>query len=92
EMEKKGKMPSSLTRGRIVLIPKKGNGTDFSHWRPITILNESYRILSGILAQQIQIQLNEKNGFHQKGFLKNCKIYDMSRSIQASIESVNKRK
>ncbi|QQP57375.1 NELlike 1 (Silurana), partial [Caligus rogercresseyi] len=46
-IERTGKMPCALTKGRIALIPKKGDGSDFNHWRPITILNDFYRILAG---------------------------------------------
>ncbi|QQP55764.1 NELlike 1 (Silurana), partial [Caligus rogercresseyi] len=46
-MEIHGKLPKPLTKGRISLIPKKGSATDLNNWRPITVLNESYRILSG---------------------------------------------
>ncbi|QQP40486.1 NELlike 1 (Silurana), partial [Caligus rogercresseyi] len=47
-------LPSALTMGRISLIPKKGNGTKFEHWRPITVLNETYTILAGVVAKQIE--------------------------------------
>ncbi|QQP57564.1 NELlike 1 (Silurana), partial [Caligus rogercresseyi] len=79
-------MPVDLTKGRIALIPKKGDGSDFSHWRPITILNYSYRILSGVLAQKIEPILNNKIGFQKR------KIFDVSRNIQACIESMVERK
>ncbi|QQP55039.1 Exonuclease-endonuclease-phosphatase domain superfamily, partial [Caligus rogercresseyi] len=91
-MERKGRLPSSLTCGRISLIPKKGNGTKINHWRPLTILNESYRILAGVLSRQIEPILNKKVGPEQKGFLKGRNIADISRNIQACIESVRERK
>ncbi|QQP54806.1 NELlike 1 (Silurana), partial [Caligus rogercresseyi] len=59
-MELHGRLPKHVTKGRIALIPKKGCSTDINNWRPITVLNESYRILSGIIAHEIEPILNLK--------------------------------
>ncbi|QQP34772.1 NELlike 1 (Silurana), partial [Caligus rogercresseyi] len=53
-MEEKGVLPSLITKGKIVFNPKEGNGTDISHWRSITILNESYCILAGVVAVNLE--------------------------------------
>ncbi|QQP35843.1 NELlike 1 (Silurana), partial [Caligus rogercresseyi] len=91
-MERHGKMPDSLSKGRIALIPKKGDGTNFNHWRPITVLNDTYRILSGVLAKKIEPILNKNIKDEQKGFLKNRKITDISRNILTVIESFRENK
>uniref|UniRef100_A0A0K2UDW5 NELlike 1 [Xenopus (Silurana) tropicalis] n=1 Tax=Lepeophtheirus salmonis TaxID=72036 RepID=A0A0K2UDW5_LEPSM len=57
-MEKYGKLPLSMTRDRIALISRKGDGAQFGHWRPITVLNETYRILAGVISKQIELILN----------------------------------
>ncbi|QQP54730.1 Uncharacterized protein FKW44_007654, partial [Caligus rogercresseyi] len=58
---------------------------------PLTILNESYRILAGVLAKQMEPILNGVLGPEQKGFLRGRNIADISRNISAVIDSTKTR-
>ncbi|QQP54595.1 NELlike 1 (Silurana), partial [Caligus rogercresseyi] len=75
-MELQGKLPKPVTKGIIVLVPKKGAPTDINNWRPITVLNETYRILPGVIAHEIEPTFNMKLGMEQKEFRTGSKISD----------------
>ena len=54
----------------ITLIPKENaNLTDFSNWRPITLLNVDYKIASKAIATEIENVLSVLNS-NQIGFVK----------------------
>ncbi len=90
EMEEKGHVPEQLLEGRICLIPKKGGGTSISDWRPLTILNISYRILSGIIAKSLGEALGDTILTDQKGFMIGRRISDNSHNVESAIEAANR--
>jgi len=54
-----GKLPPTLTQGLIILIPKPKKDTlILDNWRPISLLNNDYKILASILASRIKITLD----------------------------------
>ena len=55
ECYKKNILSPSMRRGIITLLPKKGKDQLFlKNWRPITLLNTDYKILSKVLAFRIK--------------------------------------
>jgi hypothetical protein len=48
-----GQLPSSMRNGVITLIPKKGDLTALSNWRPITLLNTDYKLITRCLSSRI---------------------------------------
>ena len=51
---KEGKVPGWRTKGRTVLIQKEpAKGNDPSNYRPITCLPLAWKILTGIIAEEI---------------------------------------
>ena len=49
-----GQIPTWMTKGRTVLLQKdKAKGNDSSNCRPITCLPLAWKILTGILAEEI---------------------------------------
>ena len=56
-----GKVPSWMTKGRTVLIQKdKTKGNEASNYRPITCLPIAWKILTGILAEEIYCFMEKK--------------------------------
>jgi sorting nexin-29 len=55
----------------VVPIHKKGDKTDCSNYRGISLLSTSYKILSNILLSRPTPHANEIIGDHQSGFLHN---------------------
>jgi hypothetical protein len=52
----------------VVAIRKKGDKTDCSNYRGISLLSTSYRILSNILLSRLTPYADEIIGEHQCGF------------------------
>ena len=58
--------------GIITCLPKQGKDRSYmKNWRPITLLNSTYKIFSGILAIRIKMTLDSIIHNDQKGFVQN---------------------
>ena len=71
-----GRMPQSIVTGRTTLIVKnKANGASPNNLRPITCLNNIYKLLTGILANKTynHLQYNNIIPIEQKGGQRNCR-------------------
>ena len=67
----KGKLPLSLREGILTLLPKPKKPRDqISSYRPITLLNCSYKILSGAIANRIENVIESVIGCEQTAFIK----------------------
>ena len=63
-------MGISQKQGVITLIPKKDKDPSrLKNWRPITLLNTDYKILTKYLANYLKEYLNKLINHNQKGFL-----------------------
>ena len=72
-----GRLSHSQRRGVVRLIPKKNkNLLAVTNWRPITLLNVDYKILSKSLALRLSAVLLDLIGSGQRGFIKNRYIGD----------------
>ena len=70
ECYKKNILSPSMRRGIITLLPKKGKDQLFlKNWRPITLLNTDYKILSKVLAFRIKKVLPTIIHEDQSGFI-----------------------
>jgi hypothetical protein len=61
-------LPQQWKESVIVPIYKKGDKTDCSNYRGISLLSTAYRILSNILLARLALYVNEVIGDHQYGF------------------------
>ena len=72
-----GEMPNFLSEGLIYLIPKgEGISEDIRKWRPITLLNTSYKIFAKMLSFCLQKVLPKVIHVSQIGFMKDRSIVD----------------
>lgn len=70
-----GILHSSARRGILSLIPKKDrNLLKIKNWRPITLLNTDYKILSKTIANRIKKNLPALISHDQTGFMKGRNI------------------
>ena len=66
----KGSLSISQKRGTIPLIPKGDiNLTDLKNWRPISLLNVDYKLLSKVLAKRMEQLLPKLIHTDQTGFI-----------------------
>ena len=79
---KKGELSITQTQGIISIIPK-GNKTRelLKNWRPISLLNISYKILSASIATRMKEILDKIINEDQKGFIKNRYIGENIRQL-----------
>jgi exonuclease III len=65
-----GELSCEQKRGIITLIPKKDKDrTNLSNWRPLTLLNTDYKILSKAIANRIKTHLKDIISEDQNGFI-----------------------
>ena len=71
DAQRTGKMSISQRRGLIWLIPKEGkNMLNIANWRPITLLNVDFKILTKALALRLGQILPDLLHNDQKGFVR----------------------
>jgi len=71
-----GRLPQGMTSGVIALIFKKGDRNNLSNWRPITLLNTTYKILAKALQICLQNLLKDVISPDQSAFLPGRYILD----------------
>jgi hypothetical protein len=86
-----GRTSASINKGLITLIPKAGDQTKLSNWRPITLLGSTYKVLAKVLAEKIQTALNHIIRPNQTGFVEGKSIIDNTFMAPRS-HGVGKRK
>ena len=62
-----GQIPNYWKIGKTILIPKAGDldFTNASNWRPIALLNTSYKVFTSCLAHQLQYWVEENKLLHR---------------------------
>ena len=65
----------------IILLYKKGDRADIRNWRPISLLNLDYKILSKVFAERLKLVLHEIISNEQKGCIPGRFIGDNIRHI-----------
>ena len=81
-----------INKGNIKFIPKVGDSKDICNWRPITLLNVSYKIDAKVLALKIRHMLPSIVRPKQTGFLKSRYILDNIIAIWEGMEWASKSK
>ena len=68
------------------LIFKSGDETNLNNWRPITLLNVDYKIITRTLAQRLQKVITKKISTDQNGYIKSTFFGFNIRQIQDIID------
>uniref|UniRef100_A0A669D202 Reverse transcriptase domain-containing protein n=1 Tax=Oreochromis niloticus TaxID=8128 RepID=A0A669D202_ORENI len=75
-------LPPTLTQGLLTLIPKPNKDLLFiDNWRPISLLNNDYKIMALILANRIKEVLDTIIDETQSGFMRNRHISNNIRLV-----------
>ena len=70
----------------ISLLYKKGDREELSNWRPISLLNTDYKLVTKILAKRLKTVLPNIIHPDQKGFVAGRNILEANRMLQDIID------
>ena len=87
-----GSMPKEINSSLIVLIPKVPNPSSFNHFRPISLCNVIYKIISKILVARIRPLLPKFISPCQSAFIPGRWIAENQVIVQELIHSFKVRK
>ena len=86
-----GIIPSSLNSTFITLIPKRDKPQTFADFRPISLCNLLYKLLSKVIATRIKPFLDVGISQEQFGFLKNRQIVEPIGIVQEVLHSIKSK-
>lgn len=89
---RKGKLGGYTNSTYLALIPKENRPTTFSRFRPISLCNSAYKIITKILSSRLKPILPSLISENQGGFLANRHISDSILMVQEAIHSSLSRK
>jgi hypothetical protein len=92
ESRKKGLIAGGLNSTFISLIPKTNNLTTFCDYRPISVCNLCYKLITKIIANRIRPILSRSLSVEQHGFLKGIQIHDAIGITHECLHNVKKEK
>ena len=85
--KQKGHLSQSQRRGVITLLEKRGkDSSKIKNWRPVSLLNVDYKILTKTLAKRIEKTLPNVINNDQSGFLKGRYIGEGVRFVEDLID------
>ena len=89
----KGELSESQKRGIITLLQKKGKDPLLiKNWRPVSLTNVDYKILTKSLAIRIEKVLPKIINENQSGFVKGRLITENIRLIDDIIQTLKRRR
>ena len=87
-----GKLSITQRLGVITCIPKPNKAREYiKNWRPISLLNVDYKILTGVLARRLKNVLEQIINEDQKGFLRNRCMSENCRFLYDTMFELEKR-
>lgn len=69
----------------IVLLPKKGDPSLCKNWRPISLINSDYKIITAFLTSRLSQVIKEVIGEEQVGFVPGRSIFHPILAVKAAI-------
>ncbi len=90
----KGELTLNFRSAKIRLIPKKGDCSQLKNWRPISLLNCFYKIVSRAIAERLKSVINKITHVGQKGYnsQKQCQEVLISMLDEIQTARINKSK
>ncbi|KAH0972205.1 hypothetical protein GBA52_024361 [Prunus armeniaca] len=87
-----GKLPRRLNHTLITLIPKIPNPRNMKQWRPISLCNVIYKIISKILTNRLKTVLLQIISPHQSAFVAERQITDNILVVHEILHSLQRSK
>jgi len=88
----RGSVNNSLNATFLVLISKVNNPCFFGDYRPISLCNLCYKLITKVIANRIKPVLSRSLSEEQLGFLKGRQILDAIGTTQECLHSINIKK
>jgi hypothetical protein len=92
ESRRMGNIPGCLNSTFLALIPKENNPTTFGDYRPISLCNLCYKLISKVIANRIKPIMSCNLSEEQLGFLKGRRIQDAIGTTHECLHSISKKK
>jgi hypothetical protein len=86
-----GKVIGSINSTFLALIPKENNPVSFNDYRPISLCNLIYKIISKVLSNRIKPILERCLSAEQMGFLKGRRIQDAIGAAHEGLHSIKRK-
>ena len=88
----KGMITRNLNSTFLILIPKENNAVSFNDYRPISLCNLVYKLVSKVIANRMKPFLVRGLSAEQLGFLKGRRIQDAIATAHECIHSIKQKK
>lgn len=75
----------------ILVLYKKGEREDIRNYRPLSMANAIYKLLTSVLNNRIIGPISEVIGIHQTGFLPDWQIFDSVKLVQCLIDGADQK-
>ena len=79
-------LPKSMNETIVKLIPKKGDLSDVKNWRPISMLNVDYKLLSRMIYNKTVKILNKRTSLNQKAIFPGRQLVDVHLNTASVIQ------
>jgi exonuclease III len=87
----KGILTENFRCAKIRLIPKKGDTSLLKNWRPISLLNCFYKLISRVIALRLKTIMDKITRVGQKGFSSTKYCQEVLIDVIDSISAINKQ-
>jgi hypothetical protein len=87
----RGKISGCLNATFLVLIPKSSNSLSFNDFRPISLCNLIYKLISKVISNRIKPFLGRSLSAEQLGFLKGRRIQEAIGAAHECIHSIKQK-
>jgi hypothetical protein len=92
DSRRKGHLCGGINSTFLALIPKENKSVSFDDFRPISLCNLCYKVISKVIANRIKSVLSSCLSVEQLGFLQGRKIQDAIGVAHESLHNIKKKK
>jgi len=83
------RLPLFLKTANIKLIPKKGDSSKIKNWRPISLLNCFYKIISRVITTRLRKFMDKMTPICQKGYSSSRYCQEVLINVMDNLERLN---